>query len=350
MRTNAIVGANVLVGENLTILRDATVVIVAGRIAALGPRAEVAVPEGAAEIDASGHTLVPGFIDAHVHIGFFEPEQVLRGGVTTARDLGWPPELIHPLARRSRSPDFNGPRIVAAGPMLTVSGGYPLGARWAPEGTGRVVDGAGAAARAVEITAQEGAAVIKVALNPDAGPTLGLSTLTAIVEAAHRLDLKVTGHVGGVDELIKALDAGVDELAHMLMTAESIPDEVITRMVAHDMVVVPTLSIFSGRALELAIDNLARFREAGGTIVYGTDLGNAGPGPGIDRLEVTRMAAARMSVHEIVATATVRAARHLGLQGTGSIAENHRADLVLIDKAPLVEARDLTTVLRVWRG
>src|SRR3712207_8677447 len=80
---------------------------------------------------------MPGFVDAHVHIGCADAGEVLRRGVTTVRDLGWPPERIFDVARASASPSFDGPLVLAAGPILTAPGGYPTPAAWAPRGTGR---------------------------------------------------------------------------------------------------------------------------------------------------------------------------------------------------------------------
>ena len=338
-----------LVGPTLRPLEDAVLVIEQGLIVQIGPSSDVTVPEGAEIVDASGMTLVPGFIDAHVHIEFADPAEVLAGGVTTVRDLAWPPESIWPLAERSKDPGFNGPLIVAAGQMLTTEGGYPTRAGWAPEGTGLVVSGRGDAAAAVDAQADAGASVIKVGLNTLVGPTLDLETLTAIVNAAGARGLAVTGHVDNVEQLEKALDAGMTELAHMLLSGERIPDGTIERMVRAGMTVVPTLSILDGPELEAAIDNLARFRAAGGNVVYGTDLGNAGPRPGIDPTEVASMAAAGMSPHDIVGAATVDAAALLGLEDIGILGEGMAADIVALGGAPLSDPNDLTNVQMVWR-
>jgi imidazolonepropionase-like amidohydrolase len=191
--------------------------------------------------------------------------------------------------------------------------------------------------------------VIKVALNPEVGPVLDRSTLTAIVAAAAERGLGVTGHVTGIHELVKALDAGVSELAHMLMGRDVIPAEVIARMVAQEMAVVPTLAVRRGPDRRRAIANLEAFLAAGGQVVYGTDLGNSGPRPGIDRREVTAMEGAGMGPQEIVASATSDAARHLGVEDRGVIAEGMVADLVLLDCPRLERARDLVLVEAVWR-
>jgi imidazolonepropionase-like amidohydrolase len=177
---------------------------------------------------------------------------------------------------------------------------------------------------------------------------LDRTTLAAIVAAAAERDLGVTGHVTGVEELTKALDAGVGELAHMLMGSAVIPGEVIERMAAQ-MTVVPTLSVRRGVDRKRAVANLEAFLGAGGKVVYGTDLGSSGPRPGIDKREVSAMERAGMGPREIVASATSDAARHLGLQDRGVIAEGMAADLVLLDCPRLERARDLVRVGAVWR-
>jgi imidazolonepropionase-like amidohydrolase len=345
----AIVGGTALVGEELHPVGEAVVLVRDGRIAGAGPRSEIAVPSDFERVDAPGVTLMPGFIDAHVHIGFYDPLDVVKGGVTTVRDLAWPPESIFPLAERSRAADFGGPTILAAGPMLTVEGGYPTRAGWAPPNTGRTVASPRDAPEAVEITAREGARIIKVALNPEAGPVLDRATLQAIVEEAHERDLRVTGHISGLEQLEIALAVGLDELAHMLMSAERIPDDIIARMVEQNVVVVPTLSIRFRRDRRIAIDNTRRFLQAGGRVVYGTDLGNAGPGPGIDHREVAAMAQAGMTAAEIVRSGTVGAADWLGLEEVGALSEGTFADIVGVSGDPLEDVGALTRVVMVWR-
>lgn len=338
-----------LVGARLDAIDDAVLVIADGRIQAIGPASEVPVPDGAETVDVSNHTVLPGFIDAHVHIGFYDPMLVLCGGVTTVRDLGWPEEHIWPLVRASASLEFRGPTVLAAGPMLTVKGGYPTRAAWAPPGTGLVIGTPAEAVGAVKRLASEGACAIKVALNPAVGPTLDYATLRTIVDCAHDQNLHVTGHTFDLEELDKALDAGMDELAHMLMSRDSIPRGTIDRMVAQEMTVVPTLSIFCGEDRRVAIQNLRRFSEAGGRVVYGTDLGNQGPSPGIDRREVSAMATSGMTARDIIRSATVDSAEWLGLEGVGMLAQGKDADLIAIRGNPLDDHKALSKVAMVWR-
>lgn len=274
---------------------------------------------------------------------------MLTRGVTTVRDLGWPPKRLWPLVERSRANDFDGPEVVAAGQMLTVPRGYPMRAGWAPRHTGLPVRSPGEATEAVAAQAEAGACVIKVALNPLAGPVLDVATLAAIVREAHDRSLRVTGHVYALAELQKALDAHVDELAHMLMSPETIPPAIIYRMVGQSMTVVPTLSCFFGSNQEIAVENLRSFKQMGGRVIYGTDLGNEGPRPGIDQMEVDAMSRSGMSSLEIIASATVSTARYLGLEDRGVLEAGRRADIVAVRGKPLTDPLALTEVAMVWR-
>jgi imidazolonepropionase-like amidohydrolase len=239
------------------------------------------------ELEVDGF-LMPGAADRHVHIGLADPGAVLLGGVTAVRDLAWPPEVIFPLADASELSTFNGPLIRAAGPMITAPGGYPTADRWAPPGTGLEIRGAEEAATAVEVLADRGAAAIKVSLNAEAGPTLTDAELAATVQAAGERGLPVTAHVQGVGQAERALGAGVSEFAHCPWSERL--SESVLEAAAKAVRVVSTLDIWSfGNVtpeLRTAADNMARFRAAGGTVVYGTDLGNGAIPPGIDVREV----------------------------------------------------------------
>ncbi|MGH2805958.1 MAG: amidohydrolase family protein [Actinomycetota bacterium] len=345
----AVVGAAALMGEQLRAEDDVVVVVSGRRIAAVGPRATTPIPEGAEVVEADGLLVLPGFIDAHVHIGFADPAEVVARGVTCARDLGWPRDEMHRMIQLSRGRDYVGPKLLWAGPMLTAPGGYPTRAAWAPAGTGHEVGSPDEARHAVDELTRGGVDWIKVALNPAVGPSLDHWSLRALVDAAHGQERRVTAHIHGLEELKKALDAGVDEMAHMLMSPEEIPRAVIDRMVEAGMTVVPTLSVFFGAGRAIAVDNLARFIDAGGRVVYGTDLGNEGPEPGIDAREIDGLVEAGMSPLDIVAAATIGAARWLGLDDRGRIEEGFTADLVAVPRDALDDATRLTDVRLVVR-
>jgi len=340
-----LVGVTVLDGSGGSPLPDHTVVVRDGRVHEVGPRDQVAPGEGAREIRAEGLTVLPGVVDTHVHLDFHVPAQVLRGGVTTVRDLGWPAARLQVLERAAAQPGARSPRLLRAGQIVTVPGGYPTRAAWAPPGTARPVAGTEEAVSAVADLADAGAVVVKVALDDRVGPTLPEATLAAVVTAARQRGLAVTAHVAGEREVEKALAAGVAELAHWPFTARPLPVALVERL-AREAVVVPTLHIEPSRARRRG---LAAFLAAGGRAVYGTDLGNQGPPAGIDVTELRLMVEAGMTPGEALVAATAAAADHLGLNDAGRLVPGARADLVAVRGDPLRDLRALTRVRLVSR-
>jgi imidazolonepropionase-like amidohydrolase len=283
------------------------------------------VPEDVEVVVTEGF-LMPAAADRHVHIELADPGSVLLRGVTAVRDLAWPAERIFPLADASELDTFNGPLVRAAGPILTGPGGYPTQDGWAPGGTGREVKSPEDAKAAVEELAGLGASAIKVSLNADAGPTPSDAELSAIVDAARAHDLPVTAHAEGRGQVERALGAGVHELAHTPWT-ERLSDDVIASA-AGRMRVVSTLDIHSfGRdtpQIRTALDNLRRFHQAGGRVIYGTDLGNGPIPPGIHTRELRLLAEAGLEYEEVL-EAMVRAPIQPGAP----------ADLIALSNSPL---------------
>jgi imidazolonepropionase-like amidohydrolase len=318
---------------------EAPAVVVEGtRIVYVGPAWEA--PDADEELTGDWF-LMPGAIDHHVHIGLSEPRAVLRGGVTMVRDLAWPPEDVFPLCDISQATDFDGPVVVAAGPMITSPRGYPSRAGWCPEGGWVEVRGAEDAAAAVEEIASRDPAAIKVALNADVGPTISDAELVAVCDAAHARRLVVTAHVQGRGQTERALGAGVDELAHCPWT-ERLSDEVVGA-VARRMAVVSTLDIHSrGRdtpGLRTAVDNLRRFVGSGGRVRYGTDLGNGPIPPGIHAVEARHLAGTGMSIEAVLRAMTL-----------GPLRDGTTADLVGLRGDPFEDLDALSLVSLVVRA
>jgi imidazolonepropionase-like amidohydrolase len=341
----AVVGAAVIDGRGGPVLPGRTVLVRDGTIEWVAPAGAVTLPAGIRRIEGAGRTLLPGFVDTHVHLDFHSPATVLRGGVTTVRDLGWPAARLEALRRDAERFPTSSPRLLVAGPIVTAPGGYPSRAAWAPPGTAREVEGPERSAAAVAELAAAGASVIKVALDARVGPTLPPATLAAIVRSARSHGLGVTAHAAGIAEVGKALDAGVTELAHWPFGQE-LPGELIRRMAAL-MAVVPTLHVDRSPARRRGVRS---FVALGGRVLYGTDLGNQGPPPAIDVTELSLLVEAGLSPAGAVAAATSLAAEHLGLRAIGRVAPGYVADLLLVEGDPLADLRALTRARLVSRA
>jgi hypothetical protein len=237
---------------------------------------------------------LPAFTDSHVHLGLVDAAALRANGIGRVLDLGWDPAIAS--GWRSAAVDI-------AGPLLAAPGGYPLTSGWAPpEATHEVADAA-AASRAIEALVRLGARVAKITLNAEAGPVWEDALLAGVVARAHAVGLPVVAHAQGRGQAERALEAGVDVLAHTPWS-ETLADPVLRRM-AGSMAWISTLDIHGwgayGDDFARAVGNLERFVAFGGTVHYGTDLGN-GPLPvGLNRRELLALQGAGLSVPGLLA-------------------------------------------------
>jgi imidazolonepropionase-like amidohydrolase len=311
----------------------------AGRIAALGPVDAVPLPAGLRTLGGPGCWVGPGVIDAHVHLAFGATEQALRGGLVGVRDLGAPRRDALRWRTGHRPPPPGRPYIGVAGPILTAPGGYPSRS-WGAAGFATFVGTPGAARLVVRDLAGDGVDLVKIALEAGADrrwPMPPPVVVRAVVEAAHGAGLQVTAHALTVEAVTRALDGGVDELAHT--PTERLPEPLVDRVAAAGIPVVSTLqTFFSGGAGRGAAANAAALHRAGVPLVYGTDLGNAGTRPGVDPRELDRLADAGLGRRGALLAATERAARLPGVRNrTGSLAIGEFAAAVLLAGDPMVE-------------
>ena len=346
----------VFAGPDLHPVEDA-VVLFDTHIQAVGPRKAVAIPDDATVVDAPDWTVMPGVVDLHVHVEQHPPRRMLAGGITTARDLGGSVPEVLETAKRSRAPGIDGPTLLAAGPMITATGGYPVHATWYGAADAACeVDGVEQARATVERLVSQGADVIKVALDDRRGPTPSLQILRALVDTAHGHHRKVTCHVAGLGELEKVLEAQADELAHMIFGHDLIPEPLLDRMVGQGVAIVTTLMWRDDHEYRVAVDNTHRFHTRGGTVLYGTDLGAggatdriAGPIPGVEPRELIALQDAGLSPLQVLRAATSAPARWLGLDEVGAITVGADADLLLLRGDPMSAVKKAANVQQVWR-
>lgn len=305
-----------------------------GKIARIGASSEVALPDDVDVIGSVDSWIGPGMIDAHVHLGFASVEAELQRGLVAVRDLGAPSELLAGWRAVSQSEVAAMLTLVASGPILTAPGGYPSKS-WGAQGYARFVDSPDAARSAVDVLASEGADLVKVALEPTGGaPVPSLGVVQAIVAAAHHHGLAVTAHALSAAMVTVALDAGVDELCHV--PVERLTDAEISRIVEAGVPVVSTIETLSRSGS--ATDNAARLVAAGGILIYGTDLGNAGTRAGVDARELRRLSAAGLGPLGALRAATAGAANAAGLKGkagSGRLEAGELARITMLAGNPL---------------
>jgi imidazolonepropionase-like amidohydrolase len=357
-----IINGTVIDGTGADPIADGVVVIAGDRITAVGAAADFVLPPDATRIDAKGGTILPGFINTHVHSGYSEAnlEAWARGGVTTVRDLGngGDRETLFGL-RDSYRDQPHLARLVAVGPWVSVPDGYPM-VPWGARGLAvtSVDDARGKVAQLVD----DGADLIKIMTESGKTfgrdiPVLSPEEASAVVEVAHERGVPVSAHAMDSSDVARALDAGVDDIAHMIW--DPLTNELINRMVEDDVYWVPTLELYHHVAKDagngwdrLAIENLGRFVKAGGQVALGTDFDGYGAefDLGMPMIEIESMAAAGMTPMQIIVAATVNAAHVCNLDAEiGTLESGKAADILIVDGDPLRDLQALARTLVVLR-
>ena len=378
-------GARIIDGTGAEPVRGRSVVVERGVITAVVDDARA--PRGGG-IDLAGHTLLPGLINCHVHLCLgAEPDpvrplrdeplaltaikalvrarQTLEGGVTTVRDLGGREYVELSLRRAIQEGTVEGPRIVAAGRPVCMTGGH---GHW----LAREADGPDDARRAVREQLKAGADVIKLiatggvmtpGVEPGA-PQLSLEEMRAAVEEARRAGRRTAAHAMASTGISDAISAGITSIEHGVFLTE----EIVAHMRRDGTFLVPTLNapaaIATGglaagipdymvrKSEQVVPPHVASFQlahRAGVRIAAGADSGTPLNPHGSLLPELALMVKYGMSPLEAIRSATTIAADCLGLSGvTGRVAPGHAADLIAVagDPAERIEAlADLRFVL-----
>jgi imidazolonepropionase-like amidohydrolase len=349
-------GGRLIDGTGAEPVADAAVVIRGSRIVYAGPSADIELPTGAEVIDVGGLTVLPGFINAHVH-GGTDPSNLEAWawqGVTTVRDLGATAATLRRF-RNLHPPTPERARLVAAGPLITVPGGYPT----VPFGssTAAPILSAEDARRLAEELLDNGADLLKLALETGTVfgrniPIMSLAEASMLVRVAHGRGTVASAHITSVVDIDLALDAGVDDLAHMAVD-RTLPDETLERLVGQGVLWVPTLELWqcTGQS-SMAVGNLRRFVRAGGVVALGTDFEgyNCSWDLGMPMTEIGLMERAGMSAMEIIVSGTRNAARVCNLgRDLGTVEAGKIADVVLVRGDPLSRLGALREVRLVIR-
>ena len=379
----AVRDATVIDGTGAPARSHQTVVVSGDTIEWVGPTAQEPESLPHRVVQASGLTVVPGLINSHVHLandGAADLEAQVRAdsvpiaslraarnarftlesGVTTVRDCGAANGVILELARAIESGLVTGPRVRAAGRVITMTGGHG-------HFMGREADGADGVRRAVRLELKAGAHFIKAmatggVLTPGVSPTqtaLHAEELTAIVQEAHNAGRRVATHAIGRQGIENALRAGVDSIEHGFY----LDDELFERAVAQGTFLVPTLLAVHGivtdgpaggspawmidKAASEAERSRTMFKAAvdgGMKIAAGTDAGT--PFNRHDDLvrEMGLMVEIGLTPMQALVSATSSGAENAGLESTGTVEPGKLADLLLVEGDPLADIDALTHI------
>jgi imidazolonepropionase-like amidohydrolase len=396
--TTVFVGATVVDGTGNQPIRNAAVVVRNQRIVAIGAANAVAAPPRAQRVNLAGRTIVPGFINTHGHVGstaglVTDPKvntpanvarqlaQYARYGVTTVVSLGDDGPAGFSARAGNASASIRRARLHVAGPVITAK---------TPQEARKAVD----SAAALEPN------WIKIRVDDNLGTTAKMSpeVYRAVIEHAHKRNLRVAAHMFYLADAKELLRAGVDFLAHSVRDTD-VDREFIDLIKKRNVCLAPTLlreistfvyesrpSFFDDpffqrhadprvvaaledrsrqsdiaasksaqaykKALEVARRNLKALHDAGVTIAFGTDTGPPARFQGyFEHLELEELVRSGLTAFEAILSATRDAAGCMGVADrVGTLQPGRYADFIVLSRNPLDDIRQSKTVESVWVG
>ncbi len=406
-RFTLITAARLLDGTDRPPLGPAALLLEDGRIARLGPPAEVAPPDGAPaeRVDYGDATILPGLVDAHTHLvapGDGTPgddvaleddhilllqaaknaRTLLHSGVTTLRENGAKGRVAFSLREGIRRKLAPGPRMVICGRPITTTGGH----MWY---FGSEADGVDAVRAEVRRLVKEGADYIKIVATGGSTRTSDpnrasytVAELAAITDEARRHGKLTAAHCTSALGVANCLEAGVDMIIHCIFnepdgTYRFRPD-LVERLVAARAWVNPTLYVMRAgierraaacerqgaltpeltaeldrarRALDVRIDAVRRMAEAGVRMTAGSDSPWGWYAPGEFVHEIEMLAEAGLPYREAIAAGTAGSAESIGAGAVaGRLAPGRPADVLVVRGDPTRDLRALWDVLDVFQA
>ena len=357
-------GARIYPAPHEPCIENGSLLIQDGRVAALGE--DVPVPAGARVIPGKGRAVTAGFWNAHVH--FTEPkwrsvarassaevdanlaDMLTSHGFTTVVDTGSDPRVTFRLRERIESGEVRGPRVYTSGPGMYPPRGIPYYLRGTiPFWLAPFVPqprSAGAARRGVSRNIARGADLIKLFTGSYVArgtvKTMPLEIARAAVSEAHAHGRLVYSHASNFAGTRIATEAGVDVLAHPPDSAGGIDDAVLRSMVDRRMSMTPTLKMFADTAsssptyLAPIYEVVRRFRELGGGLLFGTDVGYLTDYGTVD--EYRALSRCGLDPPSILRMLTTAPAARFGVAATaGEVRLGRPADLVVLDGDPMAD-------------
>ena len=392
----AFVGATLIDGTGADPVADAALVVRDGKIVAAGPASSVAVPAGAARVDVTGRTIMPGIVNAHGHVGatvglengpsLYSEANVrrqlgvyARDGVTTVMSLGDDQEAGFRIRDEQNVPTLDRARLYVAGPVI--------------------VSGTPEQARAdVDTVADLNPDFIKIRVDDNLGTTKKMTPAVyqAVIDQAHRRRLRVAVHVFYLADAKAVLRDGADYIAHSVRDRD-VDQAFIGLMQARNLCLSPTLtrevsafvygarpaffddpfftreadpavvtaledparqaSVRGSRAarlyekgLAVARRNAKALHDAGVRLAFGTDSGMPGRFPGyFEHLELQELVTAGLTPMQAIVSATRDASACLGLgDELGTLRPGLDADFLVLGRNPLDDIANTKSIESVW--
>jgi len=397
----AIVGGTLLDGTGRDPIKNATVLFDES-IITVGPSEDIKIPSKAQEINGAGMTIMPGLIDAHIHISgrrtrdrlrnmiesdllkaircVVDVNKALEMGFTTLRDVGSTIGLS--LRTAINEGAVPGPRIVTAHKIISQTAGHGdvhyLPINWVKDSGRMIVDGPDECRRAARLNIREGVDLLKLCTtggvmsqkDVPGSPQFTVDEIKAVVEEGHRVGIKVAAHAQGAEGIKNAIISGVDTIEH----GTYIDDEGIQMMIDEKRIFVPTLAInwkiitegekfnISPWAMSKAEDagkvkyrNTMKVYKAGVKIAMGTDFSSPPMTPlGENAIELWLMVREGMKPMDAIVSATQNAAEAADLDmKLGTLEKGKLADVVIVDGDPLKDIKllqDKDKIKMVFKG
>ena len=377
-RDLALVGGKVYPSPQSTAIESAVVLVHGGEIVAVGKRAEVQIPSSAATIDCVGKVVTAGFWNSHVH--FTEPvwndaaispaekleehmqKMLTRWGFTAVFDTASFLKITNPLRRRVESGEVRGPKIYTTGEPLYPLNGVPVyvGKEWQIPQAATPED----ATRMARQRLRDGADALKVftgGITKQGVVPMSPAIVRAAVEVAHAAHKPVFAHPSNRIGVDNALEGGVDVFAHTAPMAGQYTDVELKRAREQHVALVPTLVLFpyeekksggtaedEAAVLRIVIDQLRAYFQAGGIILFGTDVGYSQLYDTTKEFEY--MGRSRMSWRDILASLTTTPGAVFRSPKTGRVEKGMNADLVVLDASPEADVRNFAKVAYTIRA
>ncbi len=393
-------GATLIDGTGAKPVGDASVIVEGDRINEAGKGLDA--PRDAEVVDVEGRTLMPGLIDSHVHLcsngdpdilrmihypmgmlqlfGYRNALNELEAGFTTVRDMGAPHGFALSLRQAVETGVVRGPRIVAAGKVISMTGGHAdfhLASGLSFEGMSVIADGVAECRRAAREQLRDGADFVKICssggvmspTDPVDTPQFTPEEIEAMVFEAACVGRTVASHAHGATGIKNAVLAGVKTIEH----GSLVDDEAVKLMAQRGCFHVPTLvagwnivqhgkeagipAYAVDKAEEIAHEvrkNAMRSHRGGVKVAMGTDAGTPFNRHGCNAREITHLVDAGFTPMEAIEAATKTGSECIGLENqVGTLEPGKLADLIVVDGDPLEDIKvleDKAKILLVMKG